>query len=409
MPSPSPALLAACRVCGGNRLDVAVDLGRQPWANDFLPPERAGTEPFYPLRVLHCGDCQTAQLDTTVRKEVLFGDHTYLSGITHTLREHFTTTARAVDVRFGAIGSRKAVLDIGSNDGTQLAEYQRLGYDALGVESSTSTARIANERGVPTVHAFFNESVARGLGRTFDVINASGVFFHLEELHSVTDGIRLALAADGVFVVQALYVRDIIRNLAFDQIYHEHLLYYTATTLGCLLERHDLEMFDVEISPIHGGSLIAYVGHRGGRAVSARVSKLLDEERRSGLNDLATYRAFAVAIADRRVAERRRLGRAAAEGKRIYGFGAPVKGNTLLNYFEIGPDIISCLVEKNPLRRGLVSPGRHIPVILEADVTEPPDIYYVLAWNFRNEILANNQQLLAQGVEFQFPVEPAAA
>lgn len=409
MTSSLPTALAECRVCGGSSFEIAVDLGSQPWANDFLPPEKAGTEPFYPLRVLHCADCQTAQLDTTVRKEILFGNHTYLSGVTRTLREHFARTARSVDDRFGRNRTGLSVLDIGSNDGTQLDEYQRIGYTVLGVESSTATARIANERGIPTVHAFFNEDVARGLGRTFDVVNASGVFFHLEELHSVTEGIRLALADDGVFVVQALYVRDIIRNLAFDQIYHEHLLYYTATTLSRLLERHGLEMFDVEISPIHGGSLIAYVGHRGRRAVSANVTSLLAEERRSGLNELATYRAFATAIAERRESERERLGRAAAAGKRIYGFGAPVKGNTLLNYFGIGPEVMPFLVEKNAMRRGLVSPGMHIPVILEEDVTEPPDIYYVLAWNFRREILANNQSLVARGVDFQFPVEPVAA
>jgi SAM-dependent methyltransferase len=301
------------------------------------------------------------------------------------------------------------VLDIGSNDGSQLAEYRTLGYQVLGVESSTPTARIANQRGIPTVHAFFNEEVARGLGQAFDVINASGVFFHLEELHSVTEGIRTALAPDGVFVVQALYVRDIVRNLAFDQIYHEHLLYYTATTLGRLLARHGLEMFDVEISPIHGGSLIAYAGHQGRRAVSVGVADLLATEAREGLNELATYRAFAASVAARRESERDRLHFAARSGKRIYGFGAPVKGNTLLNYFGIGPDVMPLLVEKNALRRGLVSPGMHIPVVLEEDVTEPPDIYYVLAWNFRREILANNQALIARGVEFQFPVEPAAA
>jgi SAM-dependent methyltransferase len=401
--------LTACRVCGGARLDLAIDLGVQPWANDFLPPEKAGSEPFYPLRVLHCADCETAQLDYTVRKEVLFGDHTYLSGVTRTLREHFERTAASVDRTYFANQQVKAALDIGSNDGTQLAAFKALGYEVLGVESSRSTARIANERGIPTINTFFDERVARELNRRFDVINAAGVFFHLEELHSVAAGIRHALSEDGVFVVQALYMRDIVRNLAFDQIYHEHLLYYTATTLSRLLACHALEMFDVHVSPIHGGSLIAHVGHAGRCTPDPRVAALLAEEARDRVNTIAAYREFAAAIATRRDEERARLEREVARGKRIYGFGAPVKGNTLLNYFGIGPDTIECLVEKNPLRRGLVSPGMHIPVVLESDVTAPPDIYYVLAWNFRTEILANNRDLIARGVDFQFPVEPVAA
>ncbi len=401
--------LIACRVCGGSRLELAIDLGEQPWANDFLAPEQAGAEFFYPLRVLYCADCETAQLDYTVRKEVLFGDHTYLSGVTRTLQEHFAQTAAQVDRAYFANRTKKAVLDIGSNDGTQLSAFKALGYDVLGVESSRSTAKIANERGIPTLNAFFNEAVARDLRRRFDVINAAGVFFHLEELHSVTSGIRESLAEDGVFVVQALYMRDIVRNLAFDQIYHEHLLYYTATTLCRLLTRHGLEMFDVCVSPIHGGSLIAHVGHAGRRVIGPRVAALLAEEARSRINTLAAYREFAAAIAARREEERARLSREVASGKRIFGFGAPVKGNTLLNYFGIGTETIECLVEKNPLRRGLVSPGMHIPVVLESDVTTPPDIYYVLAWNFRAEILANNRELIARGVDFQFPVEPVVA
>jgi SAM-dependent methyltransferase len=409
VPTSVSHCLTACRVCGGPNLELAIDLGTQPWANDFLTPDKAGSEAYYPLRVLHCADCETAQLDYTVRKEVLFGDHTYLSGVTRTLREHFEHTAATVDKAYFAGRTTKSVLDIGSNDGTQLAAFKALGYDVLGVESSRSTARFANERGISTLNVFFNETVANQLARRFDVINAAGVFFHLEELHSVTEGVRLALADDGVFVVQALYMRNIVRNLAFDQIYHEHLLYYTASTLSRLLARHGLEIFDVQVSPIHGGSLIAHVGHAGRRAPVARVAALLAQEAREQVNALATYRTFAKAIAARRDDERARLGREVARGKRIYGFGAPVKGNTLLNYFGFGPDTIVCLVEKNPLRRGLVSPGMHIPVVLESDVTTPPDIYYVLAWNFRDEILANNHELIDRGVDFQFPVEPIAA
>jgi SAM-dependent methyltransferase len=396
-----------CRVCDSTHLDVAVDLGTQPWANQFLPPERAGEEPYYALRVVQCQDCRTAQLDHTVPKETLFGDHTYLSGITRTLDRHFGAMAQEVNTRFNPSALGRRVLDIGSNDGTQLAHYQKLGYSVLGVESSRTTARIANERGVPTLNAFFNETVARDLESSFDVINAAGVFFHLEELHSVTDGIRIALADEGVFVVQALYMKSIVENLAFDQIYHEHLLYYTVHSLEQLLQRHGLALFDAYVSPIHGGSLIAYAGHEGRRPASARLAALRAAEARDGINDLATYHAFARHITGKRLRDRTFLEAARARGQRVFGFGAPVKGNTLLNHFQIGPDLVECLVEKNPLRKGLVSPGMHIPVVMESDLTEQPHIYYVLAWNFREEILANNRRLLDAGIIFYFPVEPA--
>ncbi len=395
-----------CRICDSTKMDLAVDLGRQPWCNHFLKSHEVGCEPSYPLRVVYCHGCGAAQLDHTVAKEIMFGDHTYLSGVTASLSAHFAEVARDVDDRFFTGHKRKSVLDIGSNDGTQLKHFQKLGYDALGVESSKSTAAMANEAGVPTLNRFFNLEVAKELGRTFDVINAAGVFFHLEELHSVTDGIRHALKDDGVFIVQFLYMKKIMENCAFDQIYHEHLLYYTLSTIQALLGRHGLEMFDAELSPIHGGSIIGHVGHAGGREVSARLIEMRRCEDAARTNELTTYRTFAREIELMKETNLAFLDEAKAKGRRVFGMGAPVKGNTLLNYFGIGRERIECLVEKNVLRKGLYSPGMHIPVVLENELKAPPDIYYVLAWNFKREILANNQRLLECGVEFFFPVDP---
>ncbi|MEI6970053.1 MAG: class I SAM-dependent methyltransferase [bacterium] len=395
-----------CRVCDSTDLALALDLGRQPWCNNFLKREDVGKEPFYPLRVVYCNACSTLQLDHTVPKEVMFGNHTYLSGVTRSLSEHFRNIAAETDRRFPGTVTGKSVLDIGSNDGTQLKHFQALGYDVLGIESSAQTAKIAVEAGVPTVHAFFNLDLARSLNRKFHVINAAGVFFHLEELHSVTDGIREALRGDGVFVVQFLYMKRIVENLAFDQIYHEHLLYYNLKTLDVLLNRHGLAAYDAYLSPIHGGSMIAFVTHKGTREPSDRLLALRREEDVSRANDLSTYKEFARRIDGMKAENLAYLGNARRAGKRIYGMGAPVKGNTLLNYFGVGTDYLTYLVEKNELRRGLFSPGMHIPIMLEKELTEPPDIYYVLAWNFKKEILANNADLIRRGVEFYFPVNP---
>jgi len=356
--------------------------------------------------VVWCRKCKAAQLDYTVKKEIMFGNHTYLSGMTKTLDDHFARLAKEVDSAFFEGVEGKSALDIGSNDGTQLKHYKSLGYDVFGVESSKAIAQIANERGIKTANEFFNLEFAKRQGRKFSIINASGVFFHLEELHSVTDGIRLCLDGDGVFVVQFLYMKRIMENLAFDQIYHEHLLYYNLLTIERLLALHGLSMFDAYLSPIHGGSIIGFVSHGGKREKSQRLLKLLKEEEESGCNELAAYHSFAEEI--KRLKERNLayLKAKKSQGKRIFGMGAPVKGNTLLNYFGVGPETINFLVEKNPMRKGLFSPGMHIPIILESEVTILPDVYYVLAWNFKDEILKNNRHLLAKGIEFYFPIDP---
>jgi SAM-dependent methyltransferase len=395
-----------CRVCDGNKLDQVLDLGHQPWCNNFLRKDQLNTEPRYPLRLMYCEDCHTSQLDYTVDKKIMFGDHTYLSGITKSLSEHFRQIAEDVDKRFGGEFQKKSVLDIGSNDGTQLKHFQNFGWEVLGVESSKTTAMIASSSGVPTLNRFFNLECIKDINRKFSVCNAAGVFFHLEELHSVTEAIKQGLVENGVFVVQFLYMKSIMENNAFDQIYHEHLLYYTLETIQRLLTRHGLEMFDAFLSPIHGGQMIGYVGHPGVREKSKRLEALEADESRSGCNVKEAYLEFAKRVEQIKHRDLDYLSRKRSEGKRIFGMGAPVKGNTLLNYFGVGPSTIECLLEKNELRRGLYSPGMHIPVYMEKEIEEWPDVFYVLAWNFKNEILKNHKDLIDRGVEFYFPIDP---
>lgn len=398
-----------CRVCDSSHLELAIDLGQQPWCNHFLRQDEVGKEPYYHLRVVHCQRCATAQLDFTVPKEVMFSNHTYLSGVTKSLSAHFKTVAEEVDSRFFKNVAPKSVLDIGSNDGTQLKHFKALGYDVLGVESSKAISRMANEAGIETINAFFNLDLARSLRRRFHVINAAGVFFHLEELHSVTDGIREALDPHGVFMVQFLYMKRIVENGAFDQIYHEHLLYYNLKTIEALLERHGLSLFDAYLAPIHGGSIIGFVTHAGKQSPSQRLQVLQQAEEDQQSNALSTYLQFAKRIQQMKVDNLDYLATKKRQGKRVYGLGAPAKGNTLLNFFGIGTQYLDCLVEKNELRRGLYSPGMHLPIVIERELITAPDVYYVLAWNFKEEILGNNQPLLQQGVEFYFPVDPGGA
>jgi hypothetical protein len=201
-------------------------------------------------------------------------------------------------------------------------------------------------------------------------------------------------------------MKRIIENLAFDQIYHEHLLYYTLKTIEILLNRHGLAMFDAHVDPIHGGSVIGYITHQNNRAPSPRLEHLRLEEEIDKTNEFSTYLNFAERIKQMKKENLAYLTEKKRQNKVIYGMGAPVKGNTMLNYFGVGTEYIDFLVEKNKLRRDLYSPGQHIPIVMEDELERLPDVYYVLAWNFKKEILANNAKLLSQGVEFYFPVNP---
>ncbi|CAB4567514.1 MAG: methyltransferase domain-containing protein [Actinobacteria bacterium] len=397
-----------CRVCDSTDFELVLDLGDQPWGNGFIRPEKLSSEKSYPLKLIFCKTCSTSQLDFTIAKEEMFIDHTYLSGTTSTLQKHFEDVAQSVCTRFLKGLEKPIVLDVGSNDGTQLMEYKKLGCEVLGVESATYVSDFANQNGINTLNAFFNLKLAESLEQKFDVINASGVFFHLEELHSVCSGIKLVLKPNGVFVVQFIYMKLMQDNTAFDQIYHEHLLYYTLKTITTLLNRHNLEMFDAEISEIHGGSVIGFIGHPGARPISDRLTNLINEENESGANSIERYSEFAKAAHEAKTKTLAWVDFNLANGKVIYGLGAPVKGNTLLNFFRLGPDKIKFLTERNPLRKGLVSPGMHIPVIMDNELTEKPDAYLVLAWNFKAEILKRHSEDVLNGMEFYFPVNPGS-
>ena len=398
--------MVICRVCDAVDFDQIIDLGNQPWGNGFLTRDQITIEEFYPLILIRCRACSTAQLSVTVPKETMFSNHTYLSGTTKSLSNHFNEIAKTVNRKFGNEIKSPRILDIGSNDGTLLSHFREMGYEILGVESSEWIASYANNNGIPTLHAFFNEETADEISEDFNFIHASGVFFHLEELHSVTKAVKALLKEDGVFVVQFIYMKTMQDNTAFDQIYHEHLLYYTLRSLQVLLDRHGLELFDAEFSEIHGGSIIGFVGHKGCRAKTNALLQLIEEEECANSNSLEKYLEFASRISGIKEKTNNWIDSQIIRGKVVYGLGAPVKGNTLLNYFNLGPDKIPFLVERNALRKDLLSPGMHIPVVLENDLPTIPDAYLVLAWNYKREILERHQIDVENGVEFFFPIDP---
>jgi SAM-dependent methyltransferase len=395
-----------CRVCGERTVEEFLDLGDQPHCNRLIPPALGDRlEPVFPLRAGFCHTCSLVQIDHTIPKENMFSDYPYVSGTTETLVEHFRQTSRRLVETYGLKAS-DLVVDIGSNDGTWLKQYRPFGLRMVGVEPAANVAALAKEAGVETLVRFFNEETGQIILEKYgqaSLVTAAGVFFHLEELHSVVEGVKKLLKADGVFCVQAIYLGGMIANTAFDQIYHEHLCYYTLKSLEALFALHGLEVFDLRFVPIHGGSLEAHVAHKGSRPIASRVSAFRRDERERGYGEFATYVKYAESVRKLQRDLLALLGEFAAAGKRVYAYGAPAKGATLLNSFGIDTSLVQLAVERSPLKFGLMIPGARIPIVDETTV-ERPEAYLLLAWNFIDEILKKERAYLEAGGAFIVPV-----
>ena len=392
-----------CRSCSSKNLISIIDLGEQPWCNDFLSEEKVGKENFYPLHLMYCEDCELLQLNHTVPKEVMFEDHCYLSGVTKTLREHFHDVAEENVSQFN-IEKNDLVVDIGGNDGTQLQQYQKCGIDnVVNVECAKRVSEISRQNGVPTYTNYFNkEFVDENLGeKSVKLFNASGVFFHLEELHSVVEGIKYALREDGVLIVQFMYAGTMVEKLNFDTIYHEHLCYYTMRSLNNLLLQYDLEIFDAYYSEIHSGSIIAKITHKNG-ALDDKTERYLELLVKDEKYDLESFNEFSKQIKRSRFMLKELLTMLKEEDKTIYAYGAPAKGNTLLNYFQIDKTLVDKAVEINELKIGNYLPQSHIPIVRE-DSADLPDYYLLLSHNFEEEILKRNENIRKKGVKFIIP------
>ena len=395
----------ACRGCGERAVRLFLDLGDQPHCNRLIPPGLAGKrEPYYPLRAGFCIACTLVQIDHTIPKESMFTDYPYVSGTTKTLVAHFKRSAERLAATY-ALKPEALVVDVGSNDGTWLKHYQPLGLRVLGIDPAANVADLAITNGVPTWVRFFNEATAQEIldkEGPASLVTAAGVFFHLEELHSVVRGVKRLIGQDGVFVVQAIYLGGMLENTAFDQIYHEHLVYYTLRSIEALLARHGLEVFDAREVDIHGGSLEVHVAEAGRRPLQPTVTQLRLEETRKGFGEFATYNRFAARVWQLRDELRALLEHYRGAGKSVYAFGAPAKGATLLNSFGIGADLVQKATERNPMKVGFLMPGSRIPIIDE--MGQAPDAFLVLAWNFIDEFVKREQSYLAGGGEFIVPV-----
>lgn len=398
-----------CRLCKGTSLQTFLDLGMQPPANAFLKKEDFEKETFYPLAVARCTlpACGFVQLAHVVDPETLFADYVYVSSTSPVFVKHFEDYASAMHARLNLKDA--LTLDIGSNDGVLVKPLKALGAKALGIDPATKIAEKATSEGIETIAGFFSETFANSLaekrGRA-KLITANNVFAHIDDLDEVMRGVHALLSIDGLFVIEAPYLLDFLEKKLFDTVYHEHLSYLAIRPLQAFFERFEMRIVDVVHVDTHGGSVEIMVAHKDSAfVVSPVVNAMIDTEVEKGLNSAAVYETFAKEVLANKSALTKMLSDLKHAGKKIAGYGAPAKGNTLLNFMQIGPETLDYIVDDSPLKQGLFTPGTHIPVVSSGIILEtPPDYLFILAWNFAESIMKKNETFREGGGKFIIPV-----
>jgi SAM-dependent methyltransferase len=399
--------ISGCRSCGGEDLDVFLDLGITPLADRLVKPsEISRPEPAFPLQVAICKDCSLVQITETVDPELLFtGDYPYFSSFSPSLLAHSRANAEDL-VASRKLGPGSLVMELASNDGYLLKNYAEGGIPVLGIDPAPGPAAAAREVGVPTLETFFTRGLAERLaaeGRQADVLHANNVLAHVADTNGFVSGICTVLKPAGVAVIEVPYVVPLIDHVEFDTIYHEHLCYFSVTSLDILFRRHGLYLNEIKHLSIHGGSLRLYVERQERVGASVREQKAL--EKRLGVDRPEYYRAFSKSVMALRERLVSLLHELKASGKTIVAYGAAAKGATMLNYTGIGRDLLDFVVDRNVHKHGKLMPGCKLPILpTEALLQQQPDYVLLLAWNFVDEIVAQQQAFRERGGRFILPV-----
>ena len=398
-----------CRACQAPLQESFADLGMTPLSNAFISADKArAMEPFYPLHAYVCSACRLVQLEAFESPQHIFGDYIYFSSYSESWLRHAETYAEKMTRRLG-LGAAALVVEIASNDGYLLQYFQQRGVKVLGVEPAANVAAAAAEKGVPSEVAFFGVQTATRLrerGVAPDLMVANNVLAHVPDINDFVGGFAILLQPDGVITFEFPHLLRLMQECEFDTIYHEHFSYLSLHAARRSFARHGLRAFDVEQLPTHGGSLRVFVCHAGARHAEApAVAAVLAEEVAAGLEGDEAYRRFARQVVEAKVALLRFLIEARAQGKRVAGYGAPAKGNTLLNYCGVGPELIDFTVDRNPHKQGMLLPGTRIPIRAPAAILqEKPDYVLILPWNLQEEIVAQMAAVRDWGGRFVVPI-----
>jgi SAM-dependent methyltransferase len=398
-----------CRLCSAELEHDFVDLGVSPLCESFLLAEQLDAlEPHFPLHAYICEKCFLVQLKEYVSPKEIFSEYAYFSSYSTSWVEHARAYCVMIRERL-ALNAQSLVIELASNDGYLLQHFLPLGVPVLGVEPAENVAKDAIAKGVPTRTDFFGVRLAVQLaaeGRRADLIVGNNVLAQVPDLNDFVAGLKIVLKPEGVVTLEFPHVERLIAENQFDTIYHEHFSYFSLTTIGHLATRHGLKIIDVEELPTHGGSLRVYLAHiKSARARNSRVNALLDRERANGLLDTATYQAFGAQVRRTKRELLKFLIEAKNSGKSICGYGAPGKGNTLLNYCGIGTDFLDFTVDRNPYKHGRFTPGMHIPILpVEAIFDAKPDFILILPWNLKSEIVEQMRAVSEWGAKFIVPI-----
>jgi len=398
-------ILKNCRMCNSENLYKFLDLGFAPPSDAILTKEELSEpELQFPLTVFQCRDCGLTQLGYAVNPVLMYGEkYRYESSITETGRKHFYAMADSICDKFN-LSSGSFVIDLGSNVGVLLEGFKRRNMRILGIDPAPKIVKIANERGIETLQEFVNPEVAlkvvseRGKAK---IIAATNVFAHIDDKEGLIQSVKIMLDGDGVFIIEAPYFVDLIENMEYDTIYLDHLEYLSIKPLVNFFRIHDMEIFDVERYGIHGKSIRVFVCRNGQRKVSQNVQELLDLEQNKKIYEKETLDEFAKQVEQHKKDFVNLLRELKKQGKKIVGISSPAKGNTLLNYCKVHTDLIDYMTEKSVIKRGLYTPGMHIPIVGEEKLLEDkPDYGVIFAWNFADEIIKNNQEFSNLGGKF---------
>lgn len=412
VPETSGHDAAACRLCGRDLHHIFVDLGMSPLCESFLAaPQLDSSETYFPLRVLVCEHCLLVQLKAYVSPDDIFSDYAYFSSYSPSWVSHARAYCEMIVPRL-RLGSKSSVVEVASNDGYLLQHFTPLGVPVLGVEPATNVARVAIGRGIETRVDFFGSALARRLldeGRQADLIIGNNVLAQVPDLNDFVEGLRILLKPEGVATLEFPHLERLVADVEFDTIYHEHFSYFSLLTVEKLAARHQLRLIDVEELQTHGGSLRVYLAHDGSsRKQVAAVPSLLARERAAGLDRVATFSSFSTRVQAAKRSLLTLLISIRNEGKSVCGYGAPGKGNTLLNYCGIGTDFLDFTVDRNPHKHGQYTPGMHIPILPVAALDAArPDYVLILPWNLRDEIMADMRHIADWGGRFIVPIPEA--
>jgi SAM-dependent methyltransferase len=399
-----------CRFCDAPLRDTLVDLGMSPLCESYLSAgQLSRMEPFYPLHVWVCGRCYLVQLEEFVSPEAIFTEYAYFSSYADSWLRHAKSYTELMGRRFG-IGPGSLVIELASNDGYLLQYFVERGVPVLGVEPARNVAKVAIEKGIPTLVEFFGEKMAERLvseGTRGDLILGNNVLAQVPDLNDFVRGMKVLLKPGGVITMEFPHLVRLMDENQFDTIYHEHFSYFSFIAAEAIFARHGLALFDVEELPTHGGSLRIYAKHADDatKPPTARAGELRAREEAAGLRRMETYAAFSEKVKETKRKLLEFLIRAKREGKTICGYGAPGKGNTLLNYCGIRTDFLDYTVDRNPYKHGKFTPGTHIPIHAPDRIRETrPDYLFILPWNFKDEIIQQMSYIREWGGKFIVPI-----